>query len=66
MASLVLLDHDHGEIKQPSRSAVAAASKLGEVHVLVTGHGIDAAAAAAAKLPGRHQGARSGQPGLRA
>ena len=52
MASLVLLDHDHGEIKQPSRSAVAAAAALGEVHVLVTGHGIDAAAAAAAKLPG--------------
>jgi len=52
MASLVLLDHDHGQIKQPSRSAVAAATKLGEVHVLVTGHGIDDAAAAAAKLPG--------------
>ena len=52
MASLVLLDHDGGEIKQPSRSAVTAASKLGEVHVLVTGHGIQAAAEAAAKLPG--------------
>ena len=52
MASLVLLDHDNGLIKQPSRSAVAAATKLGEVHVLVTGQGIDAAAAAAAKLPG--------------
>ncbi len=52
MASLVLLDHDNGQIKQPSRSAVAAAAKLGEVHVLVTGEGIDAAAAAAAKLPG--------------
>ena len=52
MASLVLLDHDHGQIKQPSRSAVAAATKLGEVHVLVAGHGIEAAAAAAAKLPG--------------
>ncbi len=52
MASLVLLDHDNGLIKQPSRSAVAAATALGEVHVLVTGQGIDAAAAAAAKLPG--------------
>ena len=52
MASLVLLDHDVNGIKQPSRSAVAAASKLGEVHVLVTGQGMDAAAAAAAKLPG--------------
>ena len=52
MASLVLLDHEDGIIKQPSRSAVAAASKLGEVHALVAGHGIDAAAAAAAKLDG--------------
>ena len=52
MASLVLLDHENGEIKQPSRSAVAAASKLGEVHALVAGHDIAAAAAAAARLPG--------------
>ncbi len=52
MASLVLLDHEGGAIKQPSRSAVAAALKLGEVHVLVAGSGIGAAAAAAAKLPG--------------
>ena len=52
MTSLVLLDHDATGIKQPSRSAVAAASKLGDVHVLVTGKEIAAAAAAAAKLPG--------------
>ena len=52
MASLVLLDHENGEIKQPSRSAVAAARKLGEVHVLVAGEGVDAAASAAAKLEG--------------
>jgi electron transfer flavoprotein alpha subunit len=52
MAVLVLLDHDGGTIKQPSRSAVAAAGKLGEVHVLVVGHGVQAAASAAAKLPG--------------
>jgi electron transfer flavoprotein alpha subunit len=52
MASLVLLDHENGGIKQPSRSAIAAASKLGEVHVLVAGHGVDAAAAAAARLAG--------------
>ncbi len=52
MASLVLLDHENGEIKQPSRSAVAAATKLGEVHVLIAGHGVDKAAAAAARLPG--------------
>jgi electron transfer flavoprotein alpha subunit len=52
MTALVLLDHEGGEIKQPSRSAVAAAQALGEVHALVVGAGIDAAAQAAAKLPG--------------
>ena len=53
MAVLVLLDHENGLIKQPARSAVAAASKIGgDVHVLVAGQGIDAAATAAAKLPG--------------
>ncbi len=52
MTSLVLLDFEGSEIKQPSRSAVAAARKLGEVHVLVAGSGIDAAAAAAAALDG--------------
>ncbi|MGI4797811.1 MAG: electron transfer flavoprotein subunit alpha/FixB family protein [Janthinobacterium lividum] len=52
MTSLVLLDFEGSDIKQPSRSAVAAALKLGETHVLVAGHGIDAAVAAAAKLPG--------------
>jgi electron transfer flavoprotein alpha subunit len=52
MVALVLLDTDGGNIKQPSRSAVAAAQALGEVHVLVAGSGMDAAAAGAAKLPG--------------
>jgi len=52
MTSLVLLEFDAAGIKQPSRSAVAAAQALGEVHALVAGSGLDAAAAAAAKLPG--------------
>ncbi len=52
MASLVLLEFDATGIKQPSRSAVAAATALGEVHVLVAGVGLGDAAAAAAKLPG--------------
>ena len=52
MASLVLLDHENGEIKQPSRSAVAAAAHLGEVHVLVAGENLGPAAAAAAKIAG--------------
>jgi electron transfer flavoprotein alpha subunit len=53
MVALVLLDHEHGSIKQPARSAVAAALKIGgDVHVLVVGHDVGAAADAAAKLPG--------------
>ena len=52
MTALVLLDHDATGIKQPARSAVAAAQKLGEVHVLVAGDQARAAAEAAAKLPG--------------
>jgi electron transfer flavoprotein alpha subunit len=52
MAVLVLLEGDATGIKQPSRSAVAAAVTLGEVHALVAGEGVAAAAAAAAKLPG--------------
>ncbi|HJS86149.1 MAG TPA: FAD-binding protein [Acetobacteraceae bacterium] len=52
MASLVLLEHDESGIKQPSRSAVAAATKLGEAHGLVVGQGIQAAAEAASRLPG--------------
>ena len=49
MAVLVLADHDGAEISQPTRSAVAAAAKLGEVHMLVVGAG---AAETAAKIPG--------------
>ena len=52
MTSLVLLDHEDGRIKQASRSAIAAAAKLGEVHVLVAGEGVDAAATAASHIPG--------------
>jgi len=52
MTALVLLEFDAAGIKQPSRSAVAAALKLGEVHALVAGANLAAAAAAAAKLPG--------------
>jgi electron transfer flavoprotein alpha subunit len=53
MATLVLLDHEHGAIKQPARSALAAATKLGgDIHALVVGENIAPAAEAAAKLPG--------------
>ena len=52
MTSLVLLEFDASGIKQPSRSAVAAAAALGEVHALVAGSGVSTAAEAAVKLPG--------------
>jgi electron transfer flavoprotein alpha subunit len=52
MTSLVLLEFDTTGIKQPSRSAVAAAAALGDVHVLVAGVDLAGASAAAAKLPG--------------
>src|ERR1700760_1195593 len=52
MTSLVLLEFDAAGIKQPSRSAVAAASALGDVHALVAGVDLAGASAAAAKLPG--------------
>ena len=52
MACLVLLEYDDSGIKQPSRSALAAASKLGDVHALVAGANLGNAASAAAKLPG--------------
>jgi electron transfer flavoprotein alpha subunit len=54
MAVLVLADHQDGALTQPTRSTVAAAAKLGDVHVLVAGGATGAAAAAAAaaaKLP---------------
>ena len=50
MAVLVVLDFDAEGIKQPSRSAIAAASLLGEVHALVAGQDVGATAANAAKL----------------
>ncbi len=53
MRSLVLIDHDSGQIRKPSRSAVAAAQRLGgEVDLLVAGEGVAPVAEAAAKLPG--------------
>ncbi|WP_149539602.1 electron transfer flavoprotein subunit alpha/FixB family protein [Siccirubricoccus phaeus] len=50
MAVLVLADHDGSALTQPSRSTIAAAAKLGEVHVLVLGAA--AAAQAAAQVAG--------------
>lgn len=53
MAVLVLLEHEGAAIKQPSRSAIAAATQLkDEVHGLIAGENLASVAAAAAKLPG--------------
>ena len=47
MAVLVLADHDGSAVTQPTRSAVAAAAKLGDVTVLVLGPAAAAQSAAA-------------------
>ena len=52
MAVLVLAEHDGKALKPATLNTVAAAAKLGEVHVLVAGSGCAAIAAAAAKVAG--------------
>ncbi|MFC0388252.1 electron transfer flavoprotein subunit alpha/FixB family protein [Muricoccus vinaceus] len=50
MSVLVLADHDNAAINQPTRSAIAAAGQLGDVHLLVIGP--EAVAQAGAKIAG--------------
>ena len=52
MTALVLIDHEAGQIKQASRSAIAAAASLGDVHVLVAGHEVGEVAEAASRIAG--------------
>ncbi|HEY7006870.1 MAG TPA: electron transfer flavoprotein subunit alpha/FixB family protein [Sphingomicrobium sp.] len=52
MSVLVLVEHDGSAIKDATLATVTAASKLGEVHALVAGNGVDAVAQAAAKIEG--------------
>jgi electron transfer flavoprotein alpha subunit len=52
MSVLVLVEHDGSNIKDATLATVTAASKLGEVHALVAGNNIDAAAQAAARIAG--------------
>jgi electron transfer flavoprotein alpha subunit len=52
MSVLLLVEHDGKEIKDSTLAAVTAASKLGEVHALVAGNGVDGVAQAAAKIAG--------------
>jgi electron transfer flavoprotein alpha subunit len=52
MSVLVLVEHDGGGIKDATLATVTAALKLGEVHALVTGANVGAAAEAASKIAG--------------
>ena len=52
MKTLVWVEHDGTSVKDATLSTVTAASKLGEVHLLVAGHGVGAVAEAAAKIAG--------------
>ena len=50
MAVLVIAEHDKKTLKRATLQAVDAAARLGEVHLLVLGSGVDAVAQAAAKV----------------
>jgi electron transfer flavoprotein alpha subunit len=52
MKCLVLVEHEGGQLKDATLSAVTAASKLGEVHLLVAGESVGGIAEAAAKITG--------------
>ncbi|XAP78594.1 electron transfer flavoprotein subunit alpha/FixB family protein [Citromicrobium bathyomarinum] len=52
MKTLVLVEHDNTEVKDATLAAVTAASKLGEVHLLVAGADCAGVADAAAKIAG--------------
>ncbi|QIG78501.1 electron transfer flavoprotein subunit alpha/FixB family protein [Stakelama tenebrarum] len=52
MKTLVWVEHDNASLKDATLAAVTAASKLGEVHLLVAGSGCSAVADAAAKIAG--------------
>ncbi|MEP7005012.1 MAG: electron transfer flavoprotein subunit alpha/FixB family protein [Sphingomonas bacterium] len=52
MKTLVWVEHDGKAVKDATLAVVTAASKLGEVHLLVAGQGIDSVAAEAAQIAG--------------
>ena len=52
MKTLVWVEHDGKAVKDATLSAVTAASKLGEVHLLVAGEGVGGIAGAGAKIAG--------------
>jgi len=52
MKTLVWVEHEEGQLKDATLPTVTAASKLGEVHLIVAGLGVGAIAEAAAKIAG--------------
>jgi electron transfer flavoprotein alpha subunit len=52
MKTLVLVEHDNASVKDATLATVGAASKLGEVHLLVAGKGCAGVAEQAAKIAG--------------
>lgn len=52
MKTLVWVEHDGGAVKDATLATVTAAAKLGEVHLIVAGQGVDGVAQAAAKIAG--------------
>jgi electron transfer flavoprotein alpha subunit len=52
MKTLVWVEHEGGQLKDATYATVTAASKLGEVHLLVAGQGVGDVAAQAAKIAG--------------
>jgi electron transfer flavoprotein alpha subunit len=52
MKTLVLVEHEGGQLKDATLAAVTAASKLGEVHLLVAGSNVAAVAEQAARIAG--------------
>jgi electron transfer flavoprotein alpha subunit len=52
MKTLVLVEHEGGELKDATLATVTAASQLGEVHLLVAGSDVGAVAEQATKIAG--------------
>jgi electron transfer flavoprotein alpha subunit len=52
MKTLVWVEHDNQSLKDATLAVVSAAAKLGEVHLLVAGKGVDSVAQAAAAIEG--------------
>ena len=66
MSILVIAEHDNASLKAATLNTVTASCRLGEdVHVLVAGNGQDAAAGAAASIPGVAKVLRVDAPYLR-